>query len=429
LSPAIRVLAAAVALPLLAAGPTWIDQYAAESAAASKSCTAKQFEECLGHYTNLLGLLDGRADVVYRLAQVEASLGHRDASLSWLTRYSRSGLTFADPASDAAFASIREAPEFQAALARLTEARKPIDSSKAKFRIPESDMVAEDLAYDRKTERFFLSSVRYGKIVAIDREGSESDFLHEGKAGIWAVFALQADPKRRVLWATTGAVPEFMGYKTTDEGKSALLEFSMDSGKQLRRFDVTEPGKHLLGDMALAEDGSLFLSDASGAIYMLGPKSKALEVLIPPGRFRSPQTPAPAGNDRVFVPDYSRGISAVDLKTRGASLVPHPPELSLAGIDGLYLNGRTLIAVQNGTEPERIIAMTMDAGLTRIETWKTLAVNAPEANSPTHGMAMNGQFFYIAHSGWDRMGEDGKPKPGALFAAPEIRSIDLPGQR
>ncbi len=419
-----KLVVAAIAIPLLAAAG-WIEDYAAESAAAAKACAARQFEECRGHYTTLLGLLDGRADVVYRLAQVEASLGHRAESLRWLAQFAQSGLTFADPAAEPAFASLREAPEFQAALARLAEARKPVDGSDAKFRIAESDLVAEDIAFDRKTERFFLSSVRYGKIVAINREGIETDFLPQGRANVWAMFALQADAKRRVLWATTGAVPEFMGYKTADEGKSALIEFSMDSGKLLRRFDVTEPGKHLLGDMTMADDGSLYLSDSSGAIYTLGPKGKALEVLIPPGTFRSPQTPVAVGGDRLFVPDYSRGISVVDLKTRSATLVPHPPELSLGGIDGLYLNGRTLIAVQNGTKPERIIAMTMDAGLTRIEAWKTLEANGPEANSPTHGVAVNDRFFYIARSGWDNMGDDGKPKPGAVFASPEIRSVDL----
>ena len=63
-----------------------------------------------------------------------------------------------------------------------------------------------------------------------------------------------------------------------------------------------------------------------------GRRGKRLEVLIPPGTFRSPQTPvAVGGDDRLFVPDYSRGISVVDLKTRSATLVPHPPESSLTG--------------------------------------------------------------------------------------------------
>jgi hypothetical protein len=51
------------------------------------------------------------------------------------------------------------------------------------------------------------------------------------------------------------------------------------------------------------------------------------------------------------------GIGAVDLQTKAVALLAHPPELSLGGIDGLYLAGGTLLAVQNGTAPPRILQM------------------------------------------------------------------------
>lgn len=37
------------------------------------------------------------------------------------------------------------------------------------------------------------------------------------------------------------------------------------------------------------------------------------------------------------------------------------------------------------------------------------------------------EFYFIANSGWDRLGDDRKLKPGAEFSAPEIRVMSIPG--
>jgi hypothetical protein len=125
------------------------------------------------------------------------------------------------------------------------------------------------------------------------------------------------------------------------------------------------------------------------------------------------------------VPDYSRGISVVDLATKQTKLLEHPKDLSLGGIDGLYLTGRTMTAVQNGTAPARLIRMSLDASLTRILRWETMEANWPGLGAPTHGVVVGKKFYFIANSGWDRMADDGKVKPGATFEAPTIRVVDL----
>src|SRR5260370_1277689 len=115
---------------LFGAETSWIEQYGHEAAAANKTCTAKEFEACRGHLLRVHQFLDGRADIVYRLASVEASLGNQQAALDWLSTYSKSGLTFADPAADSEFASLKSEPEFEAILARLKSARQPVSHSK-----------------------------------------------------------------------------------------------------------------------------------------------------------------------------------------------------------------------------------------------------------------------------------------------------------
>jgi len=371
-------------------------------------------------------LVDGRADIVYRLASVEASLGNQQAALDWLSTYSKSGLTFADPASDSEFASLKSAPEFEAILARLKSARQPVSLSKPFLTLPEKDLIAEDIAYDPVGGRFFVSSVRHRKILSVTKRGKVTQFLPEGQPNIWAILALCVDSKRKVLWASTAAMPEAIGFSKQEEGRSALLKYSLESGALLKRYDLKADTKHALGDMTVSSSGDVYASDGFGAVYWVEHSRDTIETLVGNGTFRSPQTPALSADEkRLFVPDYSRGISVVDLATKQWKLLEHPKELSLGGIDGLYLKDRTMLAIQNGTKPARVIRMSLDESLTRVTQWETIEANWPGLGAPTHGVVVGDQFYFIANSGWDKMNDDGSLRPGAAFEAPQIRVMKI----
>ncbi len=405
-------------------GATWIEEYAAESAAANKVCVVKDYAECRKHLQRIYELLDGRADIVYRLAKVEAALGNRHAAVAWLSLYSKSGLTFADPASDNELASLRETGEFPAILARLRTARQGVSVSTAFQTLPVGDLIAEDITYDRVSDRFFVSSVRHRKIFAIHK-GKIAEFVPEEQSE-WGIMALGVDTKLRWLWASTAAMPEVIGFKSADEGRSALLKYSLDTGALIKRYDLPKDAKHALGDMTVGSSGDVYVSDGFGSVYCVRHEREVLEVLIEKGTFRSPQTPALSSDERkLFVPDYSRGISVVDLESKQVKLLEHRRELSLGGIDGLYLTGRTLIAIQNGTTPARVIRMTLDPSLTKILYWETVEANWDGLGQPTHGVVVGSKFYFIANSGWDRMADNGALKPGAKFEAASIREMPL----
>ena len=145
-----------------------------------------------------------------------------------------------------------------------------------------------------------------------------------------------------------------------------------------------------------------------------------------PGTFISPQTPAatPDGR-RLLVADYARGIGIVDLATRSVSWMAHPRGVAVDGIDGLYLAGNSLVAVQNGTEPNRVIRLYLDPSLTRVLRWEALETNSPGLGAPTHGTIVGKDFFFIANSGWDQLADDGSVKPGAMLTPPAVLRLAL----
>jgi hypothetical protein len=409
---------------------SWIDQSARESAAANESCKAREYAACRDHLLQLRDLLDGRADVVYRLAKVEAALGHRAAALEALAVFADTGLTFADPASEPEFAPLHGEPRFRDALTKIAAARKPVSSSRIFTTLPENDLIAEDIAYDSVNRQFYVSSVRHRKILAVGMDGRAHDFIAESQPNIWAILALGVDARRRLLWASTAAMAEGLGYTAADEGRSALLKYSLDSHALIKRYDLPRDAAHALGDMTLTSAGDVFVSDGQGAVYWVDHAKDTIDLLVGPGTFRSPQTPAltPDGA-RLFVPDYTRGIGIVDLGTNHISLLGHAASLSLAGIDGLYLSGTNMIAIQNGTGPERLIRMRLDRDLTRVTNWETLEANWAGLGDPTHGVVVDGEFYFIANSGWDVLGANGALQPGKTFTVPSIRRLAFdPGQ-
>jgi hypothetical protein len=296
--------------------------------------------------------------------------------------------------------------------------------------LPAQDLIAEDISTDPRDGGRYLSSVREGRVLRLDAAGNWSDFATRSELGAWGLYALVVDPRRGKLWLGSAAGAVSPPFRPEDKGRSAVLRVDLPSRRVERRYELADEREHAFGDMALAADGTLYVADGlGGGVYRVRPDAGAsLEPIAPPGLMRSPQTPVPLpGGARLLVPDYSRGIAIIDLRQRQPlSWLAHPPELALYGIDGLYLSGHVLIAVQNGTVPERLLLLHLDAAFTRVVKWEVALARAPGLGDPTHGVIAGRQFQFIANSGWDRVDDDGRMRAAGEAGSPAIWSIELP---
>jgi hypothetical protein len=160
--------------------------------------------------------------------------------------------------------------------------------------------------------------------------------------------------------------------------------------------------------MALMANGDVIVSDGEGGgVYRLLAKGSVLERLDDED-FISPQTPAmnPDGK-HVFVPDYTRGIGVPEVATKQVRWLSMQQRFAINGIDGLYFDHGKLIAVQNGTSPERVVVFTLDATLTRIESETIIERSTGTLGDPTHGVVIDNEFYYLSNSGWDSIDDHG----------------------
>jgi hypothetical protein len=372
-------------------------------------------------------LLNASPASLLQLASAQAFAGDDRAALDSLEAYVRMGQSNEDVLELAQFDRLRKDPRYPAIHARMLANTTAISRASIAFRLADPGLIPEDIDYEPATKLFYITSVLEKKILSVDASGSARAFATAPDQ--WPMMALKVDRQRHILWATEAALSEFDASPQQDWGRSAILIYDLRTRRLLHRIvlrDIGDPPKSALGDMALTADGDAIVSDGEGGgVYRVRHDTLVFERLDA-GEFISPQTPAISADGKsVFVPDYLRGIGILNLDTRHVAWIPMDGMHALSGIDGLYLNGRTLIATQNGTSPERVVEFGLDASLTRVESETIIERATPTLGDPTHGVVVGEYFYYIANSGWDTLDDHGHRKPDAKPSVPLIMKAKL----
>jgi hypothetical protein len=369
--------------------------------------------------------LNGSPTTRLELARVQVHINGNRAALEELTAYARMGQASNFIETSPEFASLRKVPAYAAIRARLQRNRSPITRSSVAFRLASAQLLPEDIDYDAQHQRFMLTSVLQHKVVSIDAAGNMTDFAVAPDA--WPMMAIKIDQQRQLLWATEVAIDGFGSVEKAAQGRSALLCYDLQTAKLLRRLEGPRPSA--LGDIALTQEGDVIASDgAHGGVYRLKVGADQWERLDG-GEFISPQTAAMAADgSHIYISDYTRGIGILDLKSRQVQWMTMDGRFALNGIDGLYRVADRLIAVQNGTDPERVVQFSLDASGSRIIAETVVERSTATLGDPTHAVMVEGALYYIANSGWDVVDETGKVEPTKSMTAPFIMRAVMPLQ-
>ncbi|HKD02224.1 MAG TPA: hypothetical protein VKB77_07350 [Terriglobales bacterium] len=362
-----------------------------------------------------------------RMASVETHLGNRAEALRWMERYAATGLTY-DVTQDDDLKPLAGDKDYQPIAARMQAQARPVANAELVCTLPMADLMPEDLTYVESSQTFVVSSIQHHALyrVRLPKDAGADCRLEEIPLAehlrLWPVVAVSADSQRNLLWATIAAFPGFSGIAKEEQGKTALVALNPDSGKVTKRFDLDAGEPAVFGDMSVGKDGTVFVTDSlGGGVYRVrGPLETAKLEKIAGGLF-SPQTPVLAADGRrLFVADYSIGIAVIDLATGRVEYLPHPDNLAVTGLDGLHLAGNSLIGVQNGTDPERVIRLRLNPAQTAIAALEIVEQATPRLGEPTHAIEVSGFIYLTGNVGWGKIGDDGKVKPGEQFTKPVL---------
>jgi len=364
---------------------------------------------------------------VWGRASVAAEAGNLAVVREALANYAALGLG-RDLRADSAFAPLVADPAFQRVVNALDAGRAPLKRSTVQAVLPDSTFWPEGMDVDARTGDFYVASIRHRTVARVTRTGHVHELWPRGRDELGAVLGVRVDTARNALWATTSGIPQQAGYSPADSAVAALLQVALPDGEIVRRWDVpVMPGGHMLGDLAVASTGDVFITDSyEPVLYRLPGGAGDLE-RIESSLFRSLQGIAPTPDGRiVYVADYSHGILRVDLGSGAAMRLEDAPGSTSLGCDGIVWWRGSIIAVQNGVAPARIARFVLDDGGKRIVRVEVLDRNFEIADEPTIGAVAGDSFVYVANSQWEKHRGDGTRRQDVALTAPVLLAAPLP---
>lgn len=288
---------------------------------------------------------------------------------------------------------------------------------------------AEGLAVDARDGTLFVTSIHHRNVWIVPPAAPPHWLIPQAAAtDIGAVMGVVFDSLRASVWLSTAKLPTMAARGAADSLVHAeLLEVRVRDGQLKRRLRLGD-GKGIPGEIALAPDGTVLVSDAiQGLLYRLRPNAAQLET-VRSAALRSPQGIAVRPDGRVaYVADWSRGILRWDLATDSLTAVTAEDGRLLRGVDGLRWHAGVLIGLQNGATPNRVLRVALDADGGRLAGLEVLDAPPALEGEMTVGVVAGRDFVYVSSSAWPFWTEEGQRRPDGRPLPPVVlRRLPLP---
>jgi len=399
------------------------EDYASARARLVQAYQAGDFTTMQAAARQALAARPGYPGALFNLALAQALGKDADASLATLRQLADWQQDFGVDGMEE-FALLREHPDWNDFLQQLQVLRRPVGSAEIAFTLPQQDFVPEGIAVTTGPT-LYLGSIRHGTVLRII-EGEQARLLSRpGDSGHWSVFGMQPDGQGQ-LWFASAAVAQMADVPAQQVGRTGLFRLDTASGKITHRALLpADDREHVLGDVLLASDGALYTTDSlTGMVYRYRPDTQAFEPLVVEGALNSPQGLAfDRSQGGLYLADYTGGVYRLDFASGALTPLDAPADISLYGVDGLYRHGNSLIAIQNGLRPHRVVRWELNPDGDGVISATVLAMNLPQFDEPTLGAVLGDSFYFVANSHWNRFDRENSLPDG--LSGPIVMRIDL----
>lgn len=358
----------------------------------------KNFSRFLVFSQKLDSIRPSHPTFTYNLAVAYALNNQKEAAVSTLEKAVLMNNEVAFE-TDADFLDLQNSAGFKQLLQLKTDLGKSVTGSRKVVSLSEKELHPEGLLYLPQSKTWLASSIRKRKIVSFDvKTGQCQDWLTD--KGLLAVFAMKADEKEKYLWVSSAAMPEMEGYTKDQEGRAEVLKIDIKTRKIVNRFMLA--GNHVFGDLVIAKDETVYVSDSGEAIIYKIANDK-MEVWLDLKK-EALNLQGLAFNDdqsKLFIADYLKGILVIPMKNpSNHNWLPFPKGTTVKGIDGLVYYKNTLIAVHNGVKPIRLVQYNLNGTQEQIIGYTILDYNRPEFDEPALATVANGKLYFFSNSPW-----------------------------
>lgn len=375
----------------------------------------------------LVELVPNSGDMRLALATTYALRDEKTKAYNLLLEMQKQGFGF-DLAKDPNFEKISTTRIWPYILQGLEANRKPFGEGKVEYTLPAGDHLFDALAFDAGRSQLLVGSVRDGTIQRVGKGGALQDFIApDAQNGLWGVYAMAADADADALYVASTASMYFKGFRKEDFGKAGVFKFRLSSGQLLAKYLLPDgPQPNTLSSIAVGKGGLVFAADGlRNVIYRLDGDKLKPTVANPRLNSIRGLAVSPDGK-RLYFADHMMGLFGVDLAGgTGFDVTYDPKQLTLGGIDGVYAYEGTLVVIQNGMVPRRVMRLRLSGDGRAITGAMALDAGKPEFELPTYGAIGGERLYFVANSQRGAYDSYGSPKNESKIAAVKVYASNL----
>lgn len=208
----------------------------------------------------------------------------------------------------------------------------------AEVGISEPGASPESITSTKDGTVYFGSTAKGTIYRALPKQAQAEPWIKASEAGLTNVLGVLADEKSRTLWVCSNVSS---GRNSPAVGQTALRSFDLKTGAAKGTYPT--PGGGLFNDMAIAKDGTVYVSDMSDSrILRLKPKATALDVWVSDPQLRGIDGLTFLADGALYFNNYFNGkFSRVRVQRDGTAgpIVDLETSVKFTRPDGLRTSG------------------------------------------------------------------------------------------
>jgi len=394
-----------------------------------------RFGEAAGRLETAAELRPHSSRRAYNAAVAHGRAGQPDRALRWLRRVADLGAYH--PLDVRAFDALRERPGYEELVKRFEEILRPVARGSPAFRIGPPDLLPTSLAHDPVEDVFYLGSSYRRQILRIDPStGGATEMAPRQGARPWSVLGLAVDAGRRELWVTSCNLGRGMPMAEPEPesvGRTVVHRFPLGGAGPPRTYAAGSAGDSVcFNDVAVREDGTVFLSAGEDGVHRIRPGPDRLELLVGGPGLRARGLDLSPDGSVLYFSNGDRGPIRVEIATGHTEPLELPEGVTLNGTVDLHAREGSLVAIQPGHSPPRVVQAFLDPSGRRVKSIRVLDSNHPAYAGPASGTTVADTLYYVATGQLRRaFGPDGSLRfdalvPNVVLATPLPPGPDAP---
>ncbi len=259
-----------------------------------------------------------------------------------------------------------------------------------------NELYPEGIAYSKKQDVFFVSSLHYGKIGKVNRKGVYTEFITD--AALISSIGIHANEKANLLYVCVSDPGVSVKTDKSNQMKLAkLIAYDLTSGKQKFAADLGALNKdagNFANDVDFDNLGNCYVTNsASPIIYKITKTGKA-------SIFATSENWKKDGFNLNGIVVHPNGYLIVAQSNTGDLYkvsIKNPTQITkinseiMLGADGIFLNGKNdLMVISNSSQQVFKLNSTDDFTST-----KTIKTAPTEMTFPTTGIVVNKKYYVL----------------------------------